>query len=102
MWFVYPFLSLYSVLTLSTLLKVALIPGGSGFMCGTSSSILRRTHFQRAGASAARSSVARRFLAASTAGAEEAGGMVPDDAAALLRAVYEAKPKPQICVTTTG
>ncbi|CAN0417571.1 unnamed protein product, partial [Ectocarpus sp. 12 AP-2014] len=29
-------------------------------------------------------------------------GMVPDDAAALIRAVYDSKPTPQVCVSTAG
>lgn len=28
--------------------------------------------------------------------------MVPDDASSLLRAVYDANPTPQVCLTTTG
>eukprot|EP00903_Cladosiphon_okamuranus_P013749 g12799.t2 len=35
-------------------------------------------------------------------GATAAAAMVPDDASSLLRAVYDAKPTPQVCLTTTG
>lgn len=44
----------------------------------------------------------RGLLSASCTSGDGGAAMVPDDASSLLRAVYDAKPRPQVCLTTTG
>eukprot|EP00752_Nemacystus_decipiens_P018478 g16568.t1 len=44
----------------------------------------------------------RGLFTASCVSGDGGAAMVPDDASSLLRAVYDAKPTPQVCVTTTG
>lgn len=90
----------------SSALPRALARSGISTACSTTSQRLASaTHSRVRGGESLLCSAAgdrRRLLSASCASGDGGAAMVPDDASALLGAVYDAKPTPQVCVTTTG
>ncbi|CAM9210280.1 unnamed protein product [Scytosiphon promiscuus] len=112
----YPALSLLRHLSSSSTFASSSIPRALAATApGGSSQHGRATKF-RVASNSWRGGVSsgRRVLFSTSSAAGESSGsaapcsaiaastMVPEDAATLLRAVYAAKPTPQLCVTTTG